>query len=378
MIIRSRNNITDIAQNTFVSNAVVAGTNVIPWKNASGFSASWAIQLGQTGEEQSEVVVLSASTPAGTAGTIAGSLLYPHPSDTPIYATKYDQVVFERSTTGTAGTALPITNGTITIQADSPFTQFDDTTGAATYAYRTYFRSSVLAINSSESDWITPSGFSFYSLANLRTRAKERLWNGSYLSDDFLTSGINEWKDEMTNAIISINEEYALGTVDIPFGTAGLGTITTTDFKQVKRIWVTFNGNDYWKSNNIDSNFFSPQDVFPARNPSHYYQGDTIIGIKPDGQAGTARLEFYRFGTTMVNDTDELPLPFRSYTKSFIDYLESLALKKDGKYTEANAPLSEARDGKDRFMAEMTPRDKSGPQMVDLVEGISGNDNLYF
>lgn len=378
MIIQTRNILTENAPKTYTSVAVASGGGTIGWKNPAGFGASWAIQLGETGEEQSEVVVLSGDTPAGTAGTLSGTLLYSHPADTPIYGIKYDQIVFERSTAGTSGTATPMTGGTVTIQADGTVTQFDDTSGAASYAYRTYFRSSGLAVNSTESDWITSGGFSFYSLAAMRDRARGRLWNADYLTDQFLNDGINEWKDQMTNAVVSVNEEYAMGTVDIPFGTAGLGTITTSDFKQAKRVWITFNGSDYFKSTRVDSNSFDPDQIFNTTMPVHYYQGDTILGVKPDGQAGTARLEFYRFGTTMVNDTDELPLPFRSYTKSFMDYLENLALKKDQKYQEARDPKRDADAEKLLFKAEMTPRDKSGQQYVDIVEPTSGEDNLYY
>lgn len=378
MIIPTRNILADNAPKTFTTFPEIAGTNILRWNNPSGFNASWAIQVGETGEQQSEIVILGASTPSGTAGTLTANTLYPHPTNTPLYAIKYDQVVFERSTAGTLGTAIPLSGGTVTLQVDGNVTQFDDTSGSTSYAYKTFFRSSALSVNSTESDWITSSGFSFYSLAALRNRAKDRLWNANYLSDLLLNDWVNEWKDELTNGIISLNEDYALGTVDVAFGTAGLGTITTADFKQVKRIWTTFNGVDYFKSTKMDSNDYIPNQTFSTMMPYHYYQGDTVLGIQPNGQAGTARLEFYRFGTTMVNDTDELPQPFRSYTKTFMDYMENLALKKDGKYQESQGPLQEANIGKARFIIEMTPRDKTGPQYVDLVEPIDGDDYYSF
>ncbi|WP_460996725.1 hypothetical protein, partial [Staphylococcus aureus] len=72
-----------------------------------------------------------------------------------------------------------------------------------------------LVVNSTESDWITSAGFSFYSLGALRQRAKDKLVNASFITDDSLFNDwANEWKDEMANAVIAVNEDYSMGTVD--------------------------------------------------------------------------------------------------------------------------------------------------------------------
>ena len=57
MIIKTTNNLTINAPRTYLTNPEVSGTNVIRWKNPNGFNASWAIQLGETGEEQTEVIL---------------------------------------------------------------------------------------------------------------------------------------------------------------------------------------------------------------------------------------------------------------------------------------------------------------------------------
>ena len=379
MIIQSINNLHINAPKTYLSNVEVAGTNVLRWRNPAGFAASWAVQIGEMGEEQTEVVLLGVATPAGTAGTLTANTLYEHPADTPVYAIKYNQVVFERSTAGTAGTATPMTDGTITYQADHQFTQFDDTSGSPSYAYRTYFRSSALGVNTIESDWITSGGFPFYSLARMRDRVKKKLWDAGYIKDDItIDDWINEWKDEMSNAVIALNEDYALGTVDVPFGTAGLGTINTADYKNPRRFWVTTNGNDFYQSTKMSINDFMPNQVFSASHPYHAWQGDNVFQVKPDGASGTARLAFYRFGTTMVNDTDELAQPFRSYTKSFVDYGEAQALFKDGKYDAYDRKMSEARLSKQEFIQQMTPRDLSSATYIDIVENISGESGYGY
>ncbi len=372
MIIKTYNTLSEGAPKTFTTFPEVAGTNVIRWQNPNAFGSSWAIQLGETGEEQSEVVILSSTTPSGTAGTLTANTLYEHPTNTPIYGIKYDQVVFEVSTNGTSGTASPIANGTITYQPDKEFTQFDYTSGTTTDAYKSYFRASVLSQNTTESDWITSGGFSFYSLASIRKRIKEKLWNADWLTDQMIDNWINEWKFQMENEVIQVNEDYSMGTVNVGFGTDGLGTITTADFSQPRRVWLTYDGINKFQSTKMHVNSWFPEQVFSSTHPYHAWVGDSVFQVKPEQNGGTAEIIFYRFGTVMVNDTDELPVPMRSYTKSFTDYSLAQALFKDQK-PDWKQKIVEANAEKMNFVGNIVPRDKTGPTQIDIVEPISGD-----
>lgn len=375
MLIRAENLLHLDVPKTYLTHDEVAGTSVIRWSNPSGFSASWAIQVGEVGDAQAEVVILSSSTPAGTAGTLTANTLYAHPANTPIYAIKFDKVVFSRSTAGTAGTAVPMTGGTVTYQANLSYTGFDDTTGVSTYAYKTNYLNSVTSAVSSESDWSVPAGDKFYSLAALRNRVRERLWDSSYIKDDStIDNWINEWKDEMANTVIAVNEDYALGTVNVAFGTAGLGTITEEGFSSPRSLWVTTNGQDYFLSHKMYVNNFDPQRQFSPTMPFHYWQGDNVFGVKPEGQAGTARIVFYTFGTTMAIDTDLLPVPMRPYTKSFVDYALAQAYMKDQKSSDYDRLLESAERSKREFLLRLSPKDKTGPTQVNIVEPISADD----
>lgn len=380
MLIKALNNLTESAPKTYLSNAEASGTNILRLRNSAGFGSDWAIQIGETGEETSEVRLLS-GTASATSGTVTAVTAFDHPADTPIYAVKWNQVVFEVSIAGTSGTATPLTNGTVTLTPDNydpatgkSYTLFDDTTGSVSYAYRTYFRNSALPLTSTESDWIvvTPS---FYSLSVLRDRVKANLWNSKFAVDGMVDSWINEWKDEMTNALVSVNEDYAVGTVDVGFGTNGLGTITTGDFKQPKRVDVTYNGADFFPSTKRGLNEYYPDEVVTSAHPYHNWQGDTVLHVMPSDQAGTARIYYYRLGTPMVNDTDELALPLRGYTKSFVDYGLGMAYQKEGKTSEAQVKFAEANNQKEMFLRQIAPRDKSSQTYIILEEAISGEDN---
>jgi len=197
---------------------------------------------------------------------ITGTTTYDHAADTPVYAIKFDQIIFKRSTSGTAGTATAMTDGTVTITPDSEYTIFDDTTGASTYAYRTQYRNSVSGETSSDSDWQTTEGFSFYSLAKIRDRVKRKLFGNNIIQDDqTINDWINEWIESMNNVAIDVNKDYSYGTVDVAFGTSGLGTISTSNFKEVRRMWVTYNGTDYSQSINPMSKVLSFSDTVGTR-----------------------------------------------------------------------------------------------------------------
>lgn len=374
MIIKVHNNLHEEAPKTYLSSAVAAAATVYPSRNTAGFTSQYAIQIGETGQEFSEVLVGTVTN----VGTITGAASnFAHPADTPIYNIKWNQVVFQKSTTGTSGSATSITDGTVTYQADSLFTQFDDSAAVSADAFRTRFRNSVLGSQTGQSDWQVPTGFTFYSLAKLRDRVKNKLWSSNYLTDSAIDDWVNEWKDEMVTAAISTNEDYSMGTVDVGFGTAGLGTVTTADFSQVRRFEVTYNGNDFYLSTKKSPNDFLPNQTFLSTHPYHNWLGDTVFQVRPGESGGTARISFYRFGTTMVNDTDELPLPLRPYTKSFVDYVLGQAYLKDEKSDYFEKMMVIANGAKNVFINQITNRDKSGPQMIDLVESITSDDEFW-
>lgn len=378
MLIRAINNLDQQANYSALSNTEAAAATSLRIKNINGYSASWAVQVGKTGEEQSEIKVLGTATPSGTALTITTGLTYEHPQDTPVFSIKFDQIVFKRSTTGTAGTATALSGGTVYITPDSLFTVFDDTTGASTYAYKAAFRNSVTAEVSSDSDWITPDGFSFFSLAKLRQRIKSKLSNAGYIKDDeTIDDWINEWKEELENAAIKVNKDYSLGTVNVSFGTSGLGTITNQDYKQTRKLEVTYDGVNFGTSSKMDITDFDDNTSFVRNNPHHAYLGDNVFIVRPCDSAGTARLTYYKRSVPLVNDTDELPFSMRSYTKSFIDYGMGQALGADDKFTDADRYERKAMQGKANFLAEITPRDQTGVEYIEFTENVDHLNSFW-
>jgi len=377
MIIQQPNPQTSGLPKTYLSTSIGTATS-IPVKNLNAFQLSWAIQIGETSEEQSEVQVLAGTAPAGTALAIIGTTAYSHPVDTPVYPIKFDKVVFKVSNTGTAGIAVALTNGTVGLQVDNPFTQFDDTSGAATYAYKTTYYNSVLTTSSDDSAWILPAGNSQYSLYRIRTRVRDKLFSSAFVTDDTLNDWINEWKDQMTNTAIKVNKDYAIGTTSVAFtANQQFGTISATDFKSVRRMWFRDSSGTYTMTQ-IEATDYRPTEVFSLYHPVWYYQGDNVFGVLPIDSAGTADLLYTKLNTNLTADSDELPTPMRGYTKSFIDYCMAQAYMKDNNQEAATPFMNMAENERLKFEKEITPRHESGPELIKATEPISEDESYYY
>ena len=376
MLIKQTNNLTQGAAKSYLTAQGTSGSTVFPLANSSLFTASWAVQFGETGEETTEIKNLSSDTPGGTLGTLSSALTFNHPTNTPIYAIKYDQIVFEVSTAGTAGTATPIASGTINIAPDSPFTQFDHTSGSLSNAYKTYWRSSALTIDSLESDWIVGT-VPMYALGGIVERTKSKLWNAGFVVDEEVKDWANEWNEKLNNLLIQSNEDYNLGSTSVAFsGTAELGTITTEDFKQIRRVWFSSDGVNHYQASKMDINQFLPDQTFSETNPYFYMYGNNVIGRKPSDTTGTAGVIYYKLTDKLDDDYDLLPSPLRGYTKSYVDYCLIQAQYKDGKVSLSDK-LQMEKALEDGFRAQITPRNKTGSTYVDIVDVETGNDNIY-
>jgi len=375
MILKVQNNLELQAQFSYSSVNISAGGTTVPVKNINAFTAQHAIQLGKTGEEQAEIVLLSSTTPSGTAITTAGTLRFDHSIDTPVYDIIYDKIIFKRSTDGTAGTATAL--ATVSITPDSQYTEYNDASGVATYAYKTRYYNSVLGNESADSDWFVPGGPTFYSKAKLRNRIKDRLYDVGYIkSDDVIDDWINEWLEEMNTAAIKVNKDYLLGTATVSIGATGLGTITDSDFMYAEKIEVTQDGVNYTQTTKINMQRYDDNTSFTSSLPYHSWQGDNLIQFLPKTIGGTARVVYSKGQAQLTEEGDELPFPMRRYTRGFIEYGLYCAYDNDEKSDTSDRHYGKAQKIKADFINEITPRDHTGIEMIDIDEPLSGFDDV--
>lgn len=378
--IKASNNIDQNVPVTYLSSALTVGGTALTVKNArDGFFPSWAIQLGDTGNETSEILILGTATPSGVTLNTTGTARFSHQADTPVYAVKFDQVIFKRSTTGTAGTATAMTDGTVNITPDQEYTLFDDTSGASTYAYKVSLYNSVTTDESADSDWITPSGYTFYSFAKVKERIKNRLFSPKFLKDDDsqLDNWVNEWLEVMNNTAINTNEDYSIGTADVAYGTAGLGTISSSDFKEIRKMDITTDGINFYRATKKPMTDWYANTTYIETHPYYSMEGDNVFRKLPYGTSGTARIAYYKMQTPLVNDTDELPVSMKPYTKSFIDYSLAQAYYLDNNPNMGDRFMGFANSEMTKFKMQISPRSMSGPQYVTFTDAITGEDEVF-
>lgn len=373
-----RNTLDQNAQYSYTSVNTVIGAGTVGLKNINSFSVNDAVQIGKSGDELSEIGLIASLS--GTAAVLAGTLKYAHPSDTPVYKIYFDKVIFKRSTAGTAGTATAMSSGTVAITPDGEYTVFSDATGAASYAYKTSFYNSVTAVESADSDWITSSGYPMYSLADIRERTKKKLFdNGVQLKDDsVIDDWTNEWLEEMNNAAIQVDESFSLGSTSVAFGTAGLGTITADDFKEIKRIWVTYDGVTSMKTAKMDISGYWPNDTFTTSHPYYYNYGDNVVGIKPAESGGTASIVYYKLPTRLVNDTDTLPVSMRGYSSSFVSHNVGEYYYLDNQSDRGDRFNGRAMQSKLEFINQITPRGKDGIVTINYDMPVNEGEYDFF
>lgn len=380
MLLSIPNNLTQIdqIQQTNLASNVVVGAGSVGVKNVAGFVNGWAIQIGQTGEETAEILNLATSNGVinqeltfGTSlANTAGTLLFNHNNDAPVYQIHYDSIVVSRSTTGSTGTFSSI--GTTSITPDSQYTNYNDSAGAATYAYCVQYYNSVTGDLSGSSSIFTPGGPTYYSLQKLRQRVKDKLYSPGYIRDDSIyTDWINEWYEIMQNAAVKVNENYMLGSQTFGFGTNGLGTITDSSYKQLVKLEVSWDGQNFFPSTQQDFSDFSDSDYFDMYNPRHAWRGETVFEVLPHFSAGTVNAYYATRFTPLINDSDQLTQTLMAYTTSCIEYCQSVAYGLDGKDAESQQHFQMFTSMKADFVAEVTPRDVSSVKMINVIDNPS-------
>jgi len=368
MLIRAKNNLTDFAvSETFLALAGTAAQTIFTLQDATGFKKDYAVQIGETGNEKSELLMIS-GTPGNQLATASAGAKFAHPADIEVYCYYYNKVIFYKSATGTAGTSSAITGGTLDIDVNNQYTIYNDTSAVSTDAWQTAYYNSVLDVTSSKSDWITFTGFQAYSLSGLRERAKKN--TNAEIPNDTWNSWMQEWQQEMNNGAVKVNKDYSMGTIDIAMsGTTQEGTITAEDFMKPRRVWM-IDTQGTFRATYVKYNNFYPDENFNNMAPRYYFRGNNVIGRLPHDADVTVRIAYDSAGTLMTTDADLLPLPMRPYWKSFIDYALSRAYRHPSIKDRTGAENMErqAYQLRDRFIQDITPRDLTSQEMVKITE----------
>lgn len=140
---------------TYLTAEGTSGAGSITVENIADFAINLVLQIGETGDEISEIIKTHGSTaPTNATITLASNLAKTHAPYTKVYYILYDQIEFSHADTETGAKSV-ITTKTLT--PDRPETSYDEDTYSGGY-YFTRFKNSISTTYSGYTDAIPFAG----------------------------------------------------------------------------------------------------------------------------------------------------------------------------------------------------------------------------
>lgn len=183
MIILGYNPSTDNLEKSYLSKSYAAGVTSLVVRNNDRFAVNSRIQIGELGNENTEIVTVSAVNADKITLTV-GATKFPHTASDPVYVLRYDQVRFYRSITTVGGSYSALDTVALDVDNESLKTAYDDTTGLTTYFYKITYYHSIALTESELSDPIPGSG---YARKQVGTLVNEFLTEIGDLQQEYIT-----------------------------------------------------------------------------------------------------------------------------------------------------------------------------------------------
>ncbi|MFA5114383.1 MAG: hypothetical protein WC529_08885 [Candidatus Margulisiibacteriota bacterium] len=181
------------AEATLLTADAAAAAVALSVVNIGGFADDDFVIVGHPGEEDAEIVQVTAA-PSGT--TIAvGALSRAHSAQAPVMVAAYNKVKVYRSDTE-GGTYAEITGSPFALEIDQPFTNVIDPTGTAAKYYKfSYYNSQTLAESDKSVAYLGGKPAGLCSLEELKEELSKDL--GDKVSDALLIRCIDEATDRI-------------------------------------------------------------------------------------------------------------------------------------------------------------------------------------
>lgn len=206
-------NNTDLTRNkrsSYLTEDVVSGGTTFRVQSILGFeslttSSGQIVILGEIGNERSEILRTSNSTPPGATYkeiTLRDPLNFDHPQDTKVTITDFNRASFEWSAT-VSGTKSTLTAYPSNIQADQLETLYVDSAQSSGF-YFTRFNESIGNTYSDYSDPVAFGGYDDNSVASIKKRALDELneeVDGNVITNEYLNQCLWVARREYHNSL---------------------------------------------------------------------------------------------------------------------------------------------------------------------------------
>lgn len=195
---------------SYMTEDVVSGATTIRLQSILGFeslstSSGQIVLLGEFGQERSEILRTSNSTPPGATYkevTLRDALNFDHPQDTKVYIIDYNRADVEWSVSAT-GSKSTLVAYPVPIQPDKTETLFVDSSQSSGF-YFTRFNESIANTNSDWSDPVAFGGYDDNTVFSIKKRALDQLneeIDGNTITHEYLNQSLWEGRREFHNSL---------------------------------------------------------------------------------------------------------------------------------------------------------------------------------
>ncbi|MEM5875568.1 MAG: hypothetical protein QXX45_03310 [Candidatus Aenigmatarchaeota archaeon] len=327
----------DITNNprTFIDNTVGAhaGDYGIYVRNSTGFNIGDFVLLGEYGDEDAEIVRITAKSVRHLTTT---SLLFNHEQGTPVTLIQYDKFRVYKSINGINGDYNLVT--TKSLNVDDYYNYYEEYNVSLTWYYKFSYYNSYTGIESSLSSPIPASGFAFESLNYIQNRILVLFGDirEEKIKKEYITDWINEYYENLQIKIAGGRTGRFAVSTDITVNNSKVINLSTYNILQIFLVEFSENGVDF--DDVIMPISFTDRfsNVDLSRNVYAYFKLDESGNMYLDREiSGTIRIWYWTAPTRLSDETDRLILPFAFTTEAFVNYGLARAYEKDRKFDEA-------------------------------------------
>lgn len=310
-----QNPATDKLEKSYLSSSYSAGVSALDVRNNERFQNGQKILIGEMGNERTEIVTVSAINANGTGITVS-PILFPHNADDPVYAIKYDQVKFYRSTTGIDGSYNALATVSVDVDNANKQTMYDDLAGLSSYYYKVSFYSTFDSTETELSDPIAGSGYPEGTAGSLVNEFFEEV--GDTQQQTMTVAEVLNLMNEVNDDLISQSRRpyRFLKTSTTLSTTAQIGRIPLPDnLLKFDRLAFT----NTWQQRTDDYRRISMEEMEYINYDNTFYPSDDLLYVAIDESSN----EFVLFPTPHTTALDAIKI---FYWKKF-DRLTSMASK---------------------------------------------------
>lgn len=368
MRIRAINPDVSRSPKSFLSTAVVATGTTLTVKNSSPFATNDYVQVGEIGNERTEIVLASA-VPDNTSLTV-GALKFPHGVDTPIYQLRYNRVRFYRSTNDGVTYSLL---ATVDIQPDSLVTIYNDPNPGAAYYYKVSYYNSTTTTESDKSAGLIATGYTTYSLKKIEDQVlvlypdrEER-----FIKREDIKDWINERYLMVQQDVRELDHGYFLtdntsSPTSLTNGTSKY--LLPNNYLGTKKLEIAYDGANYYRLMPLDIREQHNQTTWSKTEPVYDFVGNYLyFQPTPDSSSGKYK-HWYYYWDELDLMTDELDQAVRPFKEVLVMHALAKACYEGGKEDRGDRFMKRADELQARLINRMGRRQTDETQKVILVD----------